>query len=44
MLSDDYQGEGKTFGPRVPVPTDSPALERLLGLSGRDPQWKPPAG
>lgn len=40
MLTDDYQGEGKTFGPRVDVPADAPALDRLLGLSGRDPGWR----
>lgn len=39
MLTDDYQGEGKTFGPRVEVPAGAPALDRLLGLSGRDPAW-----
>jgi quinol monooxygenase YgiN len=38
MLTDEYQGEGKTFGPRVPVAADAPALDRLLGLSGRDPR------
>lgn len=39
MLTEDYQGEGKSFGKRVDVPADEPALNRLLGLSGRDPGW-----
>ncbi|MEX5718605.1 TIGR03086 family metal-binding protein [Geodermatophilus maliterrae] len=30
------------FGPRVPVPDDAPALDRLLGATGRDPSWRPP--
>ncbi|MFC4914028.1 TIGR03086 family metal-binding protein [Actinomadura gamaensis] len=29
------------FGPEVAVPEDAPLLDRLLGLSGRDPSWKP---
>lgn len=28
------------FGPPVPVPDDAPTLDRLLGLTGRDPAWR----
>ena len=31
------------FGPPVPVPEDAPAFDRLLGRTGRDPAWRPPA-
>jgi uncharacterized protein (TIGR03086 family) len=41
LLTDEYRGEGKDFGLVVPVPEDAPALDRLLGFSGRDPNWKP---
>lgn len=29
------------YGPRVPVPDDAPAQDRLLGFIGRDPAWRP---
>jgi uncharacterized protein (TIGR03086 family) len=31
------------FGPRVPVPDDASAQDRLIGFIGRDPGWRPPA-
>lgn len=27
------------YGPEVPVPADAPTLDRILGLTGRDPAW-----
>jgi len=39
MLTPDFQGEGKAFAPRVEVPADAPALDRLVAMSGRDPEW-----
>ncbi|SEM54253.1 TIGR03086 family metal-binding protein [Nonomuraea pusilla] len=33
--------ERGAFGPEVEVPAEAPAFDRLLGLIGRDPAWKP---
>jgi uncharacterized protein (TIGR03086 family) len=32
------------FGPAIPVAADAPLLDRVIGLTGRDPSWSPPAG
>jgi uncharacterized protein (TIGR03086 family) len=29
------------YGPVVAVPDDAPLLDRILGLTGRDPKWRP---
>ena len=32
------------FGPEVAVPDDAPLLDRVIGMTGRQPGWAPPAG
>lgn len=30
------------FGPLVEIPEEAPLLDRILGVAGRDPAWRPP--
>jgi uncharacterized protein (TIGR03086 family) len=39
----DAPRDGGLFGPIVSVPDDAPPLDKLLGLTGRDPRWAPSA-
>ncbi|MET8245479.1 TIGR03086 family metal-binding protein [Streptomyces sp. NPDC005202] len=41
VAADDPNRGNGLFGPVVPVPEDAPLLDRAVGLSGRDPGWKP---
>jgi uncharacterized protein (TIGR03086 family) len=40
---DDLLRSSGQYGPRVPVPDEAPAVDRLMGFIGRDPAWQPPA-
>lgn len=42
-VDESPQGTPGLFGPPVPVTDDAPLLDRLIGLTGRDPSWRPPA-
>jgi len=35
----DQPADGGLFGPPVAVPDDAPELDRVVGLTGRDPGW-----
>ena len=35
--------DGNLFGPVVPIDDDAAPLDKLLGLTGRDPGWLPPS-
>ncbi|MGW1911318.1 TIGR03086 family metal-binding protein [Streptomyces sp. NPDC002076] len=39
--AEDPSRGGGIFGPVVPVPAEVPVLDRVVGLSGRDPGWRP---
>jgi uncharacterized protein (TIGR03086 family) len=41
VASFDAPRDGRLFGPVVDVPASAPTFERLLGLTGRDPRWRP---
>ncbi|MEU9357195.1 TIGR03086 family metal-binding protein [Streptomyces sp. NPDC048301] len=43
MLSgdDDRSGADAIFGPPVTLPAGAPLLDRVIGLSGRRPDWRP---
>ena len=38
---DQDDGSNGLFGPAVPVAADAPLLDRVIGLTGRDPAWSP---
>ena len=37
---DQAAARSAIFGPVVPVPAGAPLLDRVIGLSGRDPSWR----
>jgi uncharacterized protein (TIGR03086 family) len=37
----DEAGRQGLFGPAIHLPEDAPLLDRVIGLSGRDPAWSP---
>ncbi|MFE3824454.1 TIGR03086 family metal-binding protein [Streptomyces sp. NPDC059092] len=43
MLSQAGPRASAVFGPPVPTAEDAPLLDRVIGLSGRHPDWRPGA-
>jgi uncharacterized protein (TIGR03086 family) len=43
VTSFEVPRDGSLFGPEVEVDEAAPPFVRLLGLTGRDPGWRPPA-
>jgi uncharacterized protein (TIGR03086 family) len=40
-VADNPGGTPGLFGPPVPVPDAAPLVDRLIGLTGRNPSWRP---
>jgi uncharacterized protein (TIGR03086 family) len=40
-VAQNPNGTPGLFGPPVRVPDDAPLLDRLIGLTGREPAWQP---
>jgi hypothetical protein len=41
VVAQHPHGSAGLFGPPVPVPGNAALLDRLIGLTGRNPSWQP---